>query len=77
MLYGFDISSEMFPATEWLPNNVQLDLIDAVESEFPKELENSFDVVHVRAFVLVVKQNDPSSLLRKLSMLLSMCLLSE
>ena len=70
-LYGFDVSSEMFPAKEWLPTNVHLNVLDINGSEFPKELEGSFDVIHARALALVVKQNDPSHLLKKLSFLLS------
>lgn len=59
----------MFPAQEWLPTNVHLNILDVLGSEFPKDLQGSFDVVHVRALSLVV--NDPSELLGKLFMLLS------
>ena len=68
-LYGFDISPRMFPAQEWLPTNVHLNILDVLGSEFPRDLQGSFNVVHVRALSLVV--NDPSDLLRKLFMLLS------
>ena len=73
-LHGFNISPGMLPAKDWLPTNVHLDIVDAVESDFPKGLERFFDVVHIRAYALVPEHNYPSDLLKNLYILLSTCL---
>ena len=71
-IFGYDISPAQFPAKEWLPHNVQLDILDVVNQELPKELKNAFDVVHLRAFALVIKGGDPKGVLNTLVEMLSM-----
>jgi len=73
---GYDISPEQFPAKEWLPPQVSLETLDIMGEELPKELENAFDVVHIRAFVCVVEAGDPRNLMAKLGKMLSMLPLS-
>ncbi|KAL9002012.1 MAG: hypothetical protein Q9188_005039 [Gyalolechia gomerana] len=53
-LEGSDVSAEQFPAEEYLPKNVRLKVLDAFQ-EIPGELHEAFDIVHIRAFALVVK----------------------
>ena len=61
---GFDISPKHFPAPENLPANTRLDVLDAFADELPEHLIGVFDVVHVRMFFAVVKNNDPGPLIR-------------
>ena len=71
-IYGFDVSTSMFPAKQWLPANVHLDTLDMLSSEqLPEGLAGVFDVVHVRAFACVVKGGDPSGVLERLIKMLS------
>ncbi|KAF2653722.1 hypothetical protein K491DRAFT_717795 [Lophiostoma macrostomum CBS 122681] len=59
VLRGFDIASSHFPAPENLPNNITLGVMDAFTTDLPASLVGKFDVVHVRAFAAVVKNNNP------------------
>ncbi|KAL9117421.1 MAG: hypothetical protein Q9187_006040 [Circinaria calcarea] len=70
-LDGFDVSSEQYPAMEYLPENISLQTLDAFD-DLPAELIGQFDVVHIRAFAVVVKQGDPGPLLMNMIALLSM-----
>lgn len=71
-LDGFDKCVDQFPCKEWLPSNVSLQALDIGE-DIPESLLGIYDVVHVRHFLLVVK-DDPLSLLKNLVALLSMSL---
>lgn len=69
---GIDISATSFPAPENVPANVEFRRMNAFEP-VPADLRGKFDVVHVRAFALVVKGGAVSaaSFLRNLLDLLS------
>ena len=69
-LYGFDNSPEQFPAEDWRPPNMTLEARDCFEP-FPQQYIGTFDVVHIRFFRCIVKNNDPEPLLRNLMTLLS------
>ena len=69
-LDGFDISTAMYPQKEWLPQNVSLGVFDAF-LDVPKHLVGKYDVVHIRSFACIVKNNDPSRLLANLIRMLS------
>lgn len=69
-LDGFDISADHYPAKEWLPDNVTLDLFDAF-GDVPEHLVGRYDIVHIRTFAVIVRNNDPGSLLRNLIKMLS------
>ena len=70
-LDGFDISTNQYPVTEWLPNNVSLKTLDAFSS-LPESLIGSYDVVHIRLFCLVVKSREElNTLIRNLISMLS------
>lgn len=60
---GFDIDLEQCPPSEWLPPNVTVQECDAF-SALPPELENQYDLVHLRLLLLVVRDNDPRPILR-------------
>lgn len=67
---GFDISADYYPAQDWLPSNVSLDILDAF-GEIPEHLVGKYDIVHLRAFVVIVRNNDPTKLLSNLLKMLS------
>ena len=71
-LVGYDVSSAQFPNRESLPPQVRLENLDILSDELPEELVGTFDVVHVRALVLVVQAGDPRTLLSNSCALLSM-----
>lgn len=61
-LYGFDIQPSHFPTTSCTPSNVHFVLQDILKDEFAAELIESFDLVHVRAFSSLIKNDDASPL---------------
>ena len=67
---GFDISAEHYPAEEWLPPNVSLIHLDAFR-DVPEHLVGRYDIVHLRTFAIVVRNNDPTAVLRNLIKMLS------
>ncbi|KAF4634393.1 hypothetical protein G7Y89_g3729 [Cudoniella acicularis] len=64
-LHGFDISSDLFPAKEYHPPNLTLQHLDAF-GDLPENLKGKFDIVHIRAFTIVVKGGHPGKLLDNL-----------
>ena len=69
-LDGFDISASNFPPKEWLPQNINLSLLDA-SSPLPEELVGKYDIVHVGRIVLFIRNEDPSVFLNNFVKLLS------
>lgn len=65
-----DISLTQCPPQEWLPTNVNLIAHD-IFSTLPADLVGKYDVVHVRLFVCIVKNDDPVFMLTNLIKLLS------
>ena len=61
---GFDIVGIHYPASQNLPKNVKLGILDAFTKNIPQEHVGQYDVVHVRVFAVVVKNNDPEPLIR-------------
>ena len=55
---------------EYLPKNVSLGIMD-VFGDIPEDLVEKFDVVHVRAFGVVITRSDPMPLLKNLVSMLS------
>ncbi|KAL9118287.1 MAG: hypothetical protein Q9187_005171 [Circinaria calcarea] len=62
-LEGFDISAAQYPAVEYLPSNVSLKTLD-VYAKTSEDLIGRFDIVHIRAFTVVVRGEDTASLLK-------------
>jgi len=60
---GFDISSAHFPATDNLPDNITLGTLDSFIDTIPEAMIGKFDIVHVRAFAAVVKNDNPGPLI--------------
>jgi len=64
-LDAIDISFGQLPPREWLPKNVTLRLADVFRPP-TDDLVEKYDVIHIRHFVCVVKENDPTPLLKNL-----------
>lgn len=69
-LEGFDVNSNYLPATEYLPHNVTMRILDVFD-DIPDDLVEKFDVVHVRTFAVIIKNNNPTPFLRNMIKLLS------
>ena len=69
-LEGYDINANYLPATEDLPHNVTMRIIDVFD-DIPDELAEKFDVIHVRTFAVIIKNNDPVPFLKNIMRLLS------
>ena len=70
-LDGFDIDIADCPPKEWLPPNVKMHTLDIL-SEIPQHLVGVYDIVQLRLFQVVVRDNDPVPLLKNSLKLLSM-----
>jgi len=64
-LDGFDVSTDPFPAKESVPANISLDLFDAF-GDIPAHLVGRYDIVHIRTFAVIVRDNDPVPMLKNL-----------
>ncbi|RAH70365.1 class I SAM-dependent methyltransferase [Aspergillus aculeatinus CBS 121060] len=67
---GYDIASTHLPAPEYWPANVRFDHLDSLSETIPEELIGHFDVVHLRMWAFVIRDNDPSALIRHAERLL-------
>jgi hypothetical protein len=63
----------MFPPADWLPANVSLRTLDILQP-IPDELKGQYDVVCIRYFGVLIRNNDPEFVLRNLVDMLSMFL---
>jgi hypothetical protein len=57
-LQGFDINSLDFPVALLLPKSMKLSTLDVLVHPLLAELQGIFDVVHVRAFVSIIRHGD-------------------
>ena len=61
---GLDISGDQFPRPEWMPSNIHFREHDVFDPAGPPDdLLGAFDIVHIRLFVGVIKNNNPTELL--------------
>lgn len=67
---GFDVSLAQCPPPEWLPSNVSIRKLDIFEP-LPEELVGKYDIVHVRLFLCVVRNDDLVPVLTNLLKMLS------
>ena len=70
-LDGFDVSASQYPHKLLLPSNVSLQTLDATD-EPPLEFQGKYDVVHLRLFLIIVNNNDPTPIFNHCFKLLSM-----
>ncbi|RAH66385.1 class I SAM-dependent methyltransferase, partial [Aspergillus aculeatinus CBS 121060] len=59
---GYDISDLSYPPSATLPRNVKLGKLDAL-SDLPEEYRSAFDVVHLRLWICVIRDNCPDKLI--------------
>ncbi|KAL2862587.1 uncharacterized protein BJX67DRAFT_385505 [Aspergillus lucknowensis] len=62
---GFDIVDDQYPPRDWLPPNVSLNTLDTLKP-IPKDLKGKYDVVCMRLFGVLVKNDDPRVALRNM-----------
>ncbi|KAL3480545.1 S-adenosyl-L-methionine-dependent methyltransferase [Aspergillus californicus] len=62
---GFDITDDQFPPSDWLQSNVSLRTLNIFEP-VPDELKGQYDVVCIRYFGVLIRNNDPECVLRNL-----------
>ncbi|KAI1129146.1 S-adenosyl-L-methionine-dependent methyltransferase [Nemania abortiva] len=62
-LDGFDINDLIFPTSAFLPESVSLKKLDILAKPLPQELIGVYDVIHVRAFVSVIFNENTTPLL--------------
>ena len=70
LIDGFDISAEHWPAKGKLPSNISLHLFN-VFGQVPEHLLGRYDIIYLRAFTIVARNNDPTGVLRNLIKMLS------
>ncbi|GKZ33777.1 hypothetical protein AbraIFM66950_003813 [Aspergillus brasiliensis] len=69
-IVAYDIADTHFPAKEYWPANVSFGQLDSLSPEIPESLVGQFDVVHLRMWAFIIRDNDPSALVRHASRLL-------
>jgi hypothetical protein len=70
-LDAIDVSFDALPPPEWLPANVKPRRWD-VKTEPPDELLGAYDLVNIRLFSFVLRDEDIPGVIGRLSKLLSM-----
>ncbi|KAI0521231.1 UMTA methyltransferase family protein [Xylaria bambusicola] len=68
-LYGLDISFDAMPPLEILPPNISLRIWD-IRTPVHEELVEFFDIIHIRFFIFVLRENEVSSAVAKLMKML-------
>ncbi|KAJ6032171.1 hypothetical protein N7540_002903 [Penicillium herquei] len=66
---AFDVADTHFPAQEYWPPNVTFDLLNLFQ-DIPTSLVGQFDVVHIRLWAFIIRDNDPSLLIQNAAKML-------
>ncbi|KAJ5290834.1 hypothetical protein N7478_000085 [Penicillium angulare] len=66
---AFDVADTHFPSPEYWPSNAKFDLLDLLR-DVSSELLGKFDVVHLRMWAFVVRNDDPNPLIQHAAKLL-------
>ncbi|KAJ5622191.1 hypothetical protein N7528_005423 [Penicillium herquei] len=66
---AFDIAETHFPRPEFRPSNTKFALLNSLQ-DVPSELVGQFDVVHLRMWAFVVRNDDPSPLIQNAAKML-------
>lgn len=67
---AYDITDAHFPTPEYWASNVEFDHLDSL-SVVPESLIGQFDVVHLRMWAFIIRDNDPSPLIQNVAKMLS------
>lgn len=70
---AFDISLDQCPPQEWLPKSISIRRLD-IYSPLPADLVEKYDIINVRLFICVVRDNDPVPVLNNILKMLSQSL---
>ncbi|KAI1499075.1 hypothetical protein F5X99DRAFT_430959 [Biscogniauxia marginata] len=62
-LDGYDVNPVNFPAPTFLPSSINLKKLDVLARHLPAEMIGAYDIVHVRAFVSIIVNSDPTDFL--------------
>ncbi|KAF2681130.1 hypothetical protein K458DRAFT_344400 [Lentithecium fluviatile CBS 122367] len=63
-LVGLDVQNYHYPPTGNLPPNIKLAILDAFAEDLPEDQVGQYDVVHVRAFSSVIKDDNPEPIIK-------------
>ncbi|KAJ5919108.1 hypothetical protein N7466_010051 [Penicillium verhagenii] len=66
---AYDIADTHFPLPEYRPSNATFDVLDFL-GELPSSLVGQFDVVHLRTWAFIIRDNDPSRLIQNAAKML-------
>ncbi|THD00355.1 hypothetical protein EYZ11_000248 [Aspergillus tanneri] len=69
---GFDISFDQCPHPQSLPHNTSLRSVD-IYQPLPEDLYGVYDIIHLRLFLVVIRNDDPVPVLSNLVKMLSGC----
>ncbi|KAI0376444.1 hypothetical protein F5Y04DRAFT_266301 [Hypomontagnella monticulosa] len=69
-LDGYDVNSVNFPSPAFLPQSVTFKKLDILAKPLPEELIGAYDVVHIRAFVSIIINEDTTPFLSSVLALL-------
>ncbi|KAJ5913046.1 hypothetical protein N7504_001929, partial [Penicillium tannophilum] len=66
---AYDITDAHFPTPEYWASNVKFDHLDSL-GDIPESLVGQFDVVHLRMWAFIIRDNDPSPLIQNVAKML-------
>lgn len=67
---GFDITSAHWPHPAWLPDNITLHEHD-VFTPFPDSYHEKFNLVQIRAFAAILREDNVDRLLQNVAIIMS------
>jgi len=68
-LDAFDVTTNLFPHSDWLPSNVKFHRLDVFEP-VPSEFVGKYDLVHIRFFSPVLRDQGPEGVIKNVMQLL-------
>lgn len=68
---GIDVSPDQFPPQYCVPEKVSFKVIDMLGETILPEMEDQYDVVHLRLWACIIQGNDPSQLIKNVKAMLS------
>ncbi|OTB07440.1 hypothetical protein M426DRAFT_318119 [Hypoxylon sp. CI-4A] len=60
---GYDINPVNFPSSAFIPQSITFKKLDILAKPLPDELVGAYDIVHIRAFVSIIVNEDTKPLL--------------
>ncbi len=69
-LEAFDIDTSQCPPREWLPLNVAVETLDIFQP-VPARFVEKYNLINIRYFACIVRNNDPTPIIRNVLKMLS------